>query len=56
MELLAGSVAWEKVIPALKNVGFDQYLTAEVEPTKAYSNRTEFYADVSGQLEEIIVK
>lgn len=56
VDLLAGSVAWEKVVPALKNAGFDQYLTAEVEPTKAYSNRTEFYADISVQLDEIIAK
>lgn len=53
-DLLAGSVDWRKVVPALKQAGFDAYLTAEVgkpDPDQSYEA---FYAMVANQLNQII--
>lgn len=53
-DLLAGSINWSKVIPALKTAGFDGYLTAEVGKTNPEQSYPEFYAMVSAQLDSII--
>jgi len=53
-DLLAGSINWTKVIPALKTAGFDGYLTAEVGKNNPEQSYPEFYAMVSAQLEKII--
>jgi hexulose-6-phosphate isomerase len=52
--LLAGSINWQKVIPALKTAGFDGYLTAEVGKNNPGQTYPEFYAMVANQLENII--
>lgn len=54
VDLLSGSVNWQKVIPALKAAGFDGYLTAEVGKNIPDQTQTEFYAMVANQLEEIM--
>ncbi|MEI6579951.1 MAG: sugar phosphate isomerase/epimerase family protein [Eubacteriales bacterium] len=53
-DLLAGSINWQKVIPALAEAGFDGYLTAEVGKNNPNQTYREFYKMVSSQLEEII--
>ena len=53
-DLLAGSINWAKVIPALKIAGFDGYLTAEVGKNNPEQSYPEFYAMVSAQLDSII--
>lgn len=55
--LTNGDVNWPKVIPAIRNTGFDGYLTAEValedmqDPQMTYE---EFYRALSGKIEELI--
>jgi len=39
VDLLEGDVNWKKVISALKDVGYDDYITAEIIP--AYSHYPE---------------
>ena len=58
VDLLVGDVNWSAVIPALKQAGFDGYLTAEVfigdsTSTKDY---TCFYKDVSSAMDKIIAE
>ncbi len=43
--LTRGSLNWEKVIPALRNAGYDDYLTAEMF-REDHQTFDEFYADV----------
>lgn len=54
-DLLAGDVDWPNVVAALKENGYDGYITAEVFPTKKYSEILTFYKEVSAQ-ENIILK
>ncbi len=54
VDLLAGSVNWRKVVPALKAAGFDGYLTAEVGKSKPEQSGADFYAMVAAQLAAII--
>jgi L-ribulose-5-phosphate 3-epimerase len=54
VDLLAGSVNWRKVVPALKAAGFDGYLTAEVGKSQPEQSGADFYAMVAAQLAAII--
>lgn len=54
VELLAGSVDWRKVVPTLRNAGFDGYLTAEVGKSDPDQSYEAFYAMVAEQLSQII--
>ncbi len=54
VDLLAGSVDWRKVVPALRNAGFDGYLTAEVGKSDPDQSYEAFYAMVAEQLSQII--
>ena len=47
-------VDWKIVVDALKEAGYDGYLTAEVSPVKAYDNMQDFYRDVAIQESEIL--
>lgn len=54
VDLLAGDVNWNAVIPALKEAGFDGYLTAEVfkeDPEQSYEV---FYKNVAQAIEIIL--
>ncbi len=53
-DLLTGSIHWAKIVPALKNAGFDGYLTAEVGKNNPEQSYPEFYAMVSAQLDNIL--
>jgi L-ribulose-5-phosphate 3-epimerase len=46
-DLLKGDVNWAKVVPALRNAGFDGYLTAEVGKSNASQSWDDFYAEVA---------
>lgn len=53
-DLLAGSIDWRKVMPALKKAGFDGYLTAEVGKSDQGQPYDDFYAMAANQLNQII--
>lgn len=55
VDLLAGNIDWTAVSTALRSIGYDKYLTAEVFPTKEYDDILTFYKEVSAQ-EDIILK
>jgi hexulose-6-phosphate isomerase len=50
--LLQGSVDFPRVVAALRGVGYDGYLTAEVGPYKQYPEQ--FVRDTAAQLEQIV--
>ena len=50
--LLEGDVPWPEVMTALRDVGYDDYLTVEIGPYKYYPDQ--FVFDVSKQLDRII--
>lgn len=54
VDLLSGDINWPKVITALKNIGYDGYLTAEVFPTREYGQMLTFYKEVSAQEDTIL--
>jgi len=56
VDLLKGDVNWEAVIPALKSVGFDGYLTAEVFKNNEAMSYTDYYKEVAKAIETIITK
>lgn len=55
VDLMSGDVNWKAVIPALKKIGFDGYLTAEVfkedGPPMSYED---FYMSVSKSIDKIL--
>ena len=56
VDLLEGDVNWKAVIPALKAVGFDGYLTAEVFRGDDSMSFTDYYKKVADAIETIISK
>lgn len=50
--LLEGDVPWPEVMAALREVGYDGYLTVEISPYKYYPDQ--FLFDMSKQLDRII--
>lgn len=54
VDLLSGDINWPAVTEALSAVGYDGYLTAEVSPTKEYSEMLTFYKEVSAQEDAIL--
>ena len=54
MDLLSGDINWPAVTEALSAVGYDGYLTAEVSPTREYSEMLTFYKEVSAQEDAIL--
>jgi len=53
-DLGTGSIVWERVIPALRNAGFDGYLTAEVGKSGKYSAYPEFYRATAETIDKFI--
>jgi len=56
VDLLKGDVNWEAVIPALKAIGFDGYLTAEVFKNDESMSYTDYYKEVASAIGTIISK
>ena len=54
VELCTGSVPFKKVIYALREIGFDGYLTAEVDKKDAYQSYEDFYKMTCDTIREII--
>ncbi|HHX73235.1 MAG TPA: sugar phosphate isomerase/epimerase [Clostridiales bacterium] len=54
VDLWAGNVNWSRVIPALRQAGYEGPLTAEVFPTRKYEDITTFYKEVSEQMDRIL--
>lgn len=54
VDLLSGDIDWPKVMAVLKTAGYDDYLTAEVFPTKEYDEMLTFYKEVSAQEDTIL--
>ena len=53
VDLLKGSARWDKIMPALRSIGFDGYLTAEVFVNKGQAYE-DFYKEVSEAIDKII--
>ena len=53
-DLLDGTIRWEKVMDALRKVGYDSYITAEVFPYREYEDRSVFYEENAKALTEIL--
>ena len=54
VDLLDGTIDWQKVMDAFKTIGFDGYLTAEVFPVREYEDMNEFYRETVRDLKKII--
>ncbi len=52
-DLLKGDVNWAKVVPALREAGFDGYLTAEVGKSDGSQSWDAFYAEVADAVGQI---
>ena len=52
--LTESTIDWQKVVNALKDIGWDGYLTAEVFPLHPYDDMNEFYRETAYDLERII--
>ncbi len=53
-DITKGSIRWDKVIAALHKAGFDGYLTAEVFKQNETQSFTDYYAEVSKQLGDVL--
>jgi hexulose-6-phosphate isomerase len=54
VDLGEGSIHWPKVMEALKNIGFDGYLTAEVFKSDESISYQDYYKSISVALDKII--
>lgn len=54
VDLLKGDVNWQKVMPALKESGFQGYLTAEVFKADENQSYEAFYQEVSNAIDKIL--
>lgn len=55
-DLMEGDTNWEAVIPALRAIGFDGYLTAEVFKADDAMSYTDYYKKVCNAIAELIAK
>ena len=54
VDLLEGDVNWPKVVPALRQAGFDGYLTAEVFKTDERQSDLDYYRSVADAIGSIL--
>ena len=54
VDLMDGTIDWQKVVDAFKAIGWDGYLTAEVFPVHPYDDMNEFYRETVRDLGKII--
>ena len=54
VDLMDGTIDWQKVVDAFKAIGWDGYLTAEVFPVHPYDDMNEFYRETVRDLSKII--
>ena len=53
-DITHGSANWQAIIPALRNTGFDGYLTGEVFKSDPDISYAEYYRKVAGEIAQII--
>jgi len=53
-DITHGSADWKKIIPALRNAGYDGYLVGEVFKSDANMSFPDYYRKVAGEIAEII--
>lgn len=54
VDIRKGSVNWKKVVAALRTIGFDGCLTAEVSKSDRLASYSEFYLNVSSALDSLL--
>ena len=54
VDLFKGDVNWKAVIPALRDAGFDGYLTAEVFKSDPGQSYTDYYKEISNAMDVLL--